>query len=241
MERITYHHTPQSNVTSVVWYSMLIITTIIWLLWRALWLPPPVTGSWAAARAALLFGTARVPAPELPRYQAWHLFPRYTVSPRRIFGGCRNFDIDAVMNTQYSGSHQCKKCLLIVEMSHLWTFKLNESLNFQSLKDLFTKCDFRQAWNWDACSRNLHQWSSDHSSQYQCKDWTTLHIWHSNIQTAASQIVQFSVFGGGKFDWTRQSFPRCVAAQVSSGLYLLDGLTGLTGAGDPHHWSRDTL
>ena len=38
-------------------------------------------------------------------------------------------------------------------------------------------------------------------------------------KTAASQIVQFSVFGGGKFDWTRQSFPRCVAAQVSSGLY----------------------
>ena len=110
------------------------------LIWRALRLPPPVTGSWAAARAALLFGTARVPAPELPRYQAWHLFPRYTVSPRRIFGGCRNFDIDAVMNTQYSGSNQCKKCLLIVEMNHQWTLKLNESLNFQSLMDLF-RCE----------------------------------------------------------------------------------------------------
>ena len=83
---------------------------------------PPVTGSWAAARAALLFGTARVPAPELPRYQAWHLFPRYTVSPRRIFGDFRNFDIDTVMNAQYSKKAPTSECLLLVETNHLWTF-----------------------------------------------------------------------------------------------------------------------
>ena len=31
--------------------------------------------------------------------------------------------------------------------------------------------------------------------------------------------------------WQRKSALACIH-------YLLDGLTGLTGAGDPHHWSR---
>ena len=242
MERITYHHTPQSNVTSVVWYSMLIITTIIWLLWRALRLPPL---QWPGAELQ--------PEPhfysELPEFRLLScLAIRHDIFSHVIQFLQGEYLAAAailtsmlwwILNIQAPTSAKSAFSLLkwtINGRSNLMNLLISNLLRIFLLNVTLDKLEI------DMLVRETftNEVLTTHPNIYQCQDWTTLHIWHSNIQTAASQIVQFSVFGGGKFDWTRQSFPRCVPAQVSSGLYPLSTWRtwGLTGAGDPHHWSR---
>ena len=235
---ITYHDRPQSKESSVVWYSMLLVTTLSWydvlygcpLQWPAAELQPEPHFYSELPEFRLLSCLAI-------RHDIFSHVIQFLQGEYLAAAAILTSMLWWILNIQAPTSAKSAFSLLkwtINGRSNLMNLLISNLLRIFLLNVTLDKLEIEMLVRETFTNEVL----TTHPNIYQCQDWTTLHIWHSNIQTAASQIVQFSVFGGGKFDWTRQSFPRCVPAQVSSGLYLLDGLTGLTGAGDPHHWSR---